>query len=202
MEGSLRNNLRWLVHALRSTPNSLRRPADRVAAAIMAVLLAAALIGIPVAVWAGFAVHARESAEAAVAVTVTRSVAAVVVEPPQTRFSGENREVQTVTWWSKVQWLGMDGLPRVDTARVPPSTEVGGTVPLWVDSADRITEAPDSDVEVLVGAVTSAVMVLIAWQAVCLGLLFLTRVTADSLATRAWHREWEIVEPKWTRQER
>ncbi len=120
------------------------------------------------------------------------------MKPPEARYSGENREIQTLTWWSDVQWRGLYGLPHTDTVRVQPSTEVGSTVPVWVDSAEHVTQPPDSNAKVMAGAVTSAVFALVAWQALCAALIFVTRVATDALAERAWHREWEIVEPKWT----
>ncbi|QIZ38682.1 hypothetical protein [Saccharopolyspora sp. ASAGF58] len=53
--------------------------------------------------------------------------------------------------------------------------------------------------QIMLGAITAAAFVRIAWQVLCLALIVGTRVVPDSLAEQAWHREWDVVEPKWIR---
>lgn len=98
-----------------------------------------------------------------------------------------------------VRWVGADGLSRTGAARVRPGLAAGAKVAVWVDSGERLTEAPMTAVRVwslagvagLACAALAAAAVLFARSRV-LGWL-------RRRALREWARSWARVEPLWSR---
>jgi hypothetical protein len=72
---------------------------------------------------------------------------------------------------------------------------------LWVDTSERVTAAPLSESQVRTSAVGFAVGIIFMAETMCVVLIVCVREIAGVCAERAWHREWEIIGPKWTRQE-
>jgi hypothetical protein len=197
--GSLRVGAWWLIHALRPKANPLRRWVDRVTAVIMLVLLAGVLAAVPVAAVAGTVLY-EQSAKSAAAVASTRHpVEATVASDPAVRVVGGDSQTQTTEVWADVRWVGADGLPRVAAAEVEQGSVVGSKVPLWVDVTEHVTTPPPTASQVMTTAVMSAVMIMLTLQGLCIGMIFSVRLVAEAYARRAWQREWEIVEPRWTR---
>ncbi|GAA0528253.1 hypothetical protein GCM10011581_31690 [Saccharopolyspora subtropica] len=191
---------RWLVHALGLRPNPLRRRLDRVVAAAVLGMLVVAVSVVPMVAlsWGTAAYEADRHAAERAAATRYR-VDAVVIEEPTTVVLAVNPEVSSTTHRAPVQWTGTDGAPRAANVEVPPGTTVGSRIPLWIDDADRVTTAPLSEGQVRTSAVALAFGVFLTGEALCAAGIAGVLAAANARADRAWHREWEIVEPKWTR---
>ena len=193
--------IRWFARAVGLTSNPLRRRRDTVVAALVLGVLLIALVGVPVvAVVTGRASY-EGSARAAEATAATRrQVVATVLTRPMAQAVVANPEVTAQRSTAEVRWVAADGAPRTGRAPVEPGTAVGAEVPLWVDTADRITAAPPTDDQLRAAAVGLALGVVVTGEGLCMVLLVAVRAAADALACRAWAREWEVVGPRWARQ--
>ncbi|QIZ38675.1 hypothetical protein FDZ84_34390 [Saccharopolyspora sp. ASAGF58] len=200
--GSVSLGASWLSHALSPRPNPLRRRLDRVQALLVLGLLIAALTVVPmVAITWGRATYEANQHAAAVAAATRHEVDAVVIGEPTEQVLAANPDFQVTSHRAEVRWAGADGAPRAETVEVPPGSKVGSKIPLWLDAAERVTTAPPSASQVRASAVGFAFGIIFVGEALCFVLIVCVRAMADVRAERAWHREWEIVGPKWTRQE-
>jgi hypothetical protein len=199
--GLVRANIRWLIRALSLRPNPLRRLSDRVTAALTIFLIASAVMVVPVAATAGNVIYEQGLSTAAAAASARHQVEAVVTGHPEIRLVGSDPRIQTTEVWARVRWSGADGRQHEGAVAVRSDSRVGSTVPLWVDRSDQIAVAPLTETHVLASAVMGALMIMLASQAMCIAAIIGLRLFSDARARRAWQREWEIVGPKWTRQE-
>ncbi|MEV4729970.1 hypothetical protein [Saccharopolyspora sp. NPDC049426] len=191
----------WLGQALRSTPNPLRRRLDRLTAILVLGLLLMALAVPAGAIAWGEATYAANARAAAEAVETRRPVEAAVIAPPTTQVVGINPDIQTTTHRADVRWVGVDGTPRIGNVEVGRTTATGGKVVVWVDDADRVVAAP-----LTAGQLRASEIAFIFWlvtigEALCAALMVWVHRVANARAQCAWSREWEIVGPKWTRQQ-
>ncbi|RRO16941.1 hypothetical protein EIL87_11700 [Saccharopolyspora rhizosphaerae] len=186
----------WLVHALGLGQNPVRRRVDRLVAVALLLVLVAGVIGAPVlAVSWGQAEYAAQQREAAVLASSQRVVDAVVLTDPDEVGSEAGGDVSSR---ADVRWTSHSGLPRVERAEVPPGSDVGEHVPLWVDAADHAAPAPPSDTTIRASAVGTSIGVLALGLLACAGLMKAVRVAGDAWAQRRWAREWERVEQEWS----
>ncbi|MBB5159702.1 Rv1733c family protein [Saccharopolyspora phatthalungensis] len=191
----------WLIHALGLTANPLRRRLDRVAAAAVLGVLIMALTAVPlVAIAWGNAAYQAGQRAAAVAAATRHTVDAVVTGQPTTQVLAVSPDAQVTSHRAEVRWTGADGAPRVETVEVPPGSVVGSKMPLWVDTSERIVAAPPGESQARGSAFGVAFGAILAGEALCVVLIAGVLAIANGCAERAWHREWEIIEPKWTRQ--
>jgi hypothetical protein len=98
-----------------------------------------------------------------------------------------------------VRWTGPDGVERTGTAAVVAPQAAGDRVRVWVGADHRPVAAPLTGFEVGVVAGTAAATVFVVGE---LLVLFLGRLAFAGVArVRAaeWEREWEDVEPRWTK---
>ncbi|RRO14087.1 hypothetical protein EIL87_20215 [Saccharopolyspora rhizosphaerae] len=126
---------------------------------------------------------------------------AVAVAPPTAQVVGITPDIQTTTHRADVRWGGVDGTPQNANVEVGRTTEMGGKVVVWVDDVDRVVAAPLTE-----GQLRASEVALIFWaiamgEALCAALIACVHRIANVRAQGAWSREWEIVGPKWTRQQ-
>ncbi|WP_263167786.1 DUF4124 domain-containing protein [Streptomyces sp. SCSIO ZS0520] len=183
---------RWLWHWRH---NDLRRPSDRAEGWILLAALALAVTGGAAsgALAAGVVVDSAEEQQSARReVTATVTEAASRASPDDTGF-GDDR-VRTA-----IRWRDDGGRVHHSDTKVPPNTEKGAEVPLWVDRDGRPASAPPSTGELLGGAAATGGLTALG---VAGGVLLTergARYALDRRRIRQWEREWEVVGPYWRR---
>lgn len=175
--------------------NPLRRTSDRVETWCSRLLLAALVLGLPVAsVSAGFAVHESTmrtvQAQSAERVQVT----AQVTSAPEAAPGSAAKEKQKV----QLRWVGEDGRQYTGSAHVPLDKTAGSTVRIWVDREGTVQNPPMSASNAdasgwLTGGMTAA-GVYAGYVAARRGV----RRALDRGRYARWDAEWDRVEPLWS----
>ena len=184
---------RWL-RGLWPDRNPLRRTADRVEAAVVAGLLAAFVIGAPLAAliaghWS-YAValraeHAQRSA--------WRQVPAVLLaDAPYPGYSRYGVDV-------RARWTARDGTRRSGVVSVPGRARAGSTVLVWVDASGGLAGPPLRHAQVIGQVATAALLtpVGLGLLLVCAGVVARGRLERRRIAT--WDADWQVTGPQWTR---
>jgi hypothetical protein len=170
--------------------NPLRRGCDRVEAAILAGLVAAFILGGPLAAltvgqWAYDTALRTEHADQA----ARQQVAAVLL----TTASG------WPTATARARWTAPGGARRTGWVPAPPGAPAGMSVRVWVDSAGRPAEQPLRHSQVEGQAVMAAVAAVFALALLLGGAGFFARRVADRRRLAAWDAKWRTTGPKWSR---
>jgi hypothetical protein len=170
--------------------NPLRRRCDRVEAAIVAGLVAALVLGGPLAAlaagrWAyDTALRTERAGEAA-----RHQVAAVLLT--------------TAQGWSpataQARWTAPDGARRTGWVPAPASAPADASVRVWVDAAGRPAEPPLRHSQVEGQAVMAAVAAVFAVTMLLGGAGLFARQVADRRRLAAWDTQWRATGPKWSR---
>jgi len=182
------------VRGRRFDRNPLRRTTDRVETAVLAVLMAAFLIGAPLAALAtgawmhGTAQRAQLAQEAS-----RRQVTAFVLTITPPSAGGEY-----LAWQAQARWRAPDGREVTRQVPVAADTVAGGTVRLWTDRNGDLTTAPLLDSQVTgqmvfgeaLGAIVSGSALALA------GTLALWALNRRRMA--AWDADWHATGPRWT----
>ena len=186
------SRLGGLWRELRPDRNPLRRACDRAEAVLLAVLLTAFLIGVPLA-----AVVAGEW-QYSTALRVERAQAAwhlvsavLLATAPAPGYAGYEAAVPAT-------WAVPGGARRTGAIAAPAGTPAGAAVTLWVDASGRPRGTPLRGGQVVGQAIVTAV---IAVAAVGLSLLCIAALARWVLARRrlaAWDAEWRVIGPQWT----
>jgi hypothetical protein len=182
-----------LWRELRLDGNPLRRPCDRTRAVLLACLLSALVVLVPVAAMiAGAQAYGAglraERAERA----VWRQVPAVLLATaPAPGSAGYGVPVRAT-------WTAPDGARRAGPVVAPPGTGAGRTVTLWVDASGRPTGTPLQPIQVTRHAIGAAAIAATAavCALLCLGALACWVLYRRRLA--AWDAEWQAAGPSWT----
>lgn len=183
------------VRGRRLDRNPLRRATDRVETAVLALLVAAFLIGAPfAALAAGAWVHgmARQTqlAQEASRRQVTAVALAVAQSPAGT--GGE------LILQARARWLAPDGREVTGEVPVPPGTVAGGKVQVWTDQAGGIAGAPLTDSQVAEQTTIAEGTAVVAAAAVLALAGALTRWTINKRRMANWDADWQVTGPRWT----
>ncbi len=174
--------------------NPLRRGTDRLETLLLALLVAAFLIGAPFAALAtgawvhGLARQAQLAQEAS-----RRQVTAVVLAATVADAGGG-----ALVWQAQARWKAPDG--RVVTNEVPVSadTVAGGKLQVWTDRSGDLSTAPLVDSQVAnqtaigqaLGASALAAVLTVAGTLACW--------TLNKRRMAAWDADWQATGPRWT----
>jgi hypothetical protein len=172
--------------------NPLRRGTDRIETAVVAVLVAAFLIGAPFAALAtGAWLHGMARQEQLAQEASRHQVTAVVLAVSSPNVGG-------LAWQAQARWQAPDG--QVVTQEVPVSsgTAVGEKLQVWTDRTGDLSTAPLLDSQVAdqapmgdaLGAAASAAVLTVA------GALALRALNKRRMA--AWDADWQATGPHWT----
>jgi hypothetical protein len=167
--------------------NALTRKelALRLGAVVLALLL------LPFALAFGSTTYANASARAESQAHSVRPVTATVVETP----------AGAPTTTRIVRWQLPNGATRTTRITVDRgSTQPGDQVHIWLDAAGHPTDPPESEAGAVVLGAGAA---LLAWLLGVLVIATLHHLALRNLRRRqsaAWQREWELVEPIWSRE--
>jgi hypothetical protein len=189
----------WCARWLGLDHNPLRRPADRIEAALRVAVLLLIFIAVPVAtVMAGRAADHIFLRDAQAQQASRHHVSAVLTQPAPASGSAIDPYVTVQNTWAPARWTAPDGAPRSGQVFVPAGMRTGSSVPVWISASGAITDPPagHGDVIAEVGAfvvVTGVVLivVLLSGQA-------LARCVLDRRRLRAWDAEWRATGPLWT----
>ena len=177
--------------------NPLRRRTDRIGTAVAAGLLAAFLVAAPLlalaaASWAGQTGAAERRAERA-----WHQVSAILLRnapTPPAFASGLDGGS-----WVPARWRGPDG--RARTGQIPASAGLaaGQIVRVWVDAAGSPTGPPLSYRAVADRAAAAAVAVPVLLGIVLWCVAGAARWMLDRRRLTAWGTAWAAVGPQWTK---
>jgi hypothetical protein len=162
-----------------------------VEALLVSVLAAAFLAGAPLAATATAQLAFSAGSRAATAELSWRRVPAVLLASAPSAMGTSVR----------ARWTAPDGARRTGTVSVPPGARAGSTVMIWVDASGRVTGQPLERAQVRGQSVLAAVLAVAVLGAMglCVGLLAHTALDRRRLA--AWDLDWQLTEPRWTRQQ-
>jgi hypothetical protein len=195
--GTKGRRLPGFVRLWRPDGNPLRRTADRVEAAIMAVLIAAFLCGAPLAaIAAGQAVAAGglriEHAQAA----WHRVNAVLLQKAPASAHPMFQVSLDPLV---RARWKAPDGTPRTGEVYAPAGAAVGSTVTVWINGSGRPAASPLQRGDVIEGTALAASLATVAVAAVLALLWLLARRVLDRRRLAAWEARWAVTGPQWAR---
>ena len=188
-----------LVRALGLDGNPLRRSTDRVIGWIRVGVLAALLIGAPLAaLGAAQWMHHAAVTEARTQATARHHVPGVLLRPtppPVLAMGGTHWGGQVL---ALARWRD-EGSARTGHVPADPGLPAGRTVTVWLTTEGRVT-GPPLQPDQITGRTIAAGAVALAALALCLLLaLWVAQRIADRLRLAAWDRAWATVGPQWTR---
>lgn len=184
---------RVLVFTLGRGP--LKRCSDRLQFAARLVLLAFALVSVPVALAAGTVVHEQLQVAVERRAAELVQVTAVAVEDARSTEGPHSAGSPRAT----ARWTAPDGSPVEARVIAPVGTSVGDPVTVWTGADGRPAVAPMTSSEVTSSTI---VFVGLGWS-----FSFVAAGTAyaalcwllDRQRDQRWTREWAAIEPTWSR---
>src|SRR5258708_1824214 len=197
--------IRWLARTGRLARrmglgrNPLRRRTDRIEAWVSAGLLAAFLIGAPLA-WTGagrwvYQGGVREQR----AQQSWHQTPAVLLHAAPGMPSYEFR----LSWQSTVpvpaEWLGPRGQHRFGEVPARVGSRAGQTVQVWVNGSGRATGPPLRGYELARRVVGAEVLAPVALAVVLLSLAWAVRRLLNRRRLAAWEAAWASIGPRWAR---
>jgi hypothetical protein len=180
-----------LWRELRPDRNPLRRACDRAEAALAAGLLAALLLGVPVA--AVFTGESEYHAERTQQASWHRVAAVLLAAAPEPGAAGH----QAPTLGT---WRSPGGTQRAGRIVAPAGTPAGHRVSVWVDASGRPAHTPLRRGLIIVEAITIAAMAAAAVSSCLLCTATVARWALTRRRLAAWDTEWRATGPQWTSQ--
>ena len=178
--------------------NPLRRRTDRIEAVIILATMILLLVAVPLAAFvvgrqagdlALRQAHARQAAEHAV-------TAVLLQQAPPTGAPDPYTSVQWTTVLAR--WQPPGQRPRSGEVPAPAGTRAGRTVTVWTDASGAIT-SPPPDQRMIVGDVCIAtVATWLIMSSLVLGSSGLARRALDRRRLRAWDAEWRVAGLLWS----
>jgi hypothetical protein len=182
-----------LWRELRLDGNPLRRACDRTEVVLLACLLSALVIVVPLAAMiAGVQAYgAGLRAERAERAAWHQVPAVLLVTAPAPGYARYEEPVPA-------RWTAPDGARQAGQVIAPPGARAGRTVMLWVDASGRPAGRPLQPVQVTGQAIyVAAIAATATFSALlCAGVLACRALFRRRLA--AWEAEWQAVGPRWT----
>jgi hypothetical protein len=175
--------------------NPLRRPVDRVEAAIMTVLVAALVIAAPLlAVYAGKAAFAAGLRERAAERGWYQAPAVLLQSPAEVLDTSSAMDIA----WVRAQWTTRGGNLQTGTVAVALNAPAGQRVEVWLTSAGRPAYPPLTSAEMRDQEICAA-LVAIVYSSVGIGAGALAvRVIANRKRMASWEQEWDAAGPQWS----
>jgi hypothetical protein len=191
--------VRWwarLINGLRPDRNPLRRPVDRLEAAIVLALvavflLAAPLIGFGVGRWSwdGGVVTARAEQAA------WHKVSAVVlhgVPRPRDDPYGAVYLAQV-----PVRWIA-GGVSHTGEVTTPAGVRTGATVTVWTGPSGQLTGAPLGHAQIVHQALFAGLLAVLGFSLLLAITALVIRRILQRRRMAAWDAEWRATGPSWS----
>jgi hypothetical protein len=188
----------WLARVLRERRldrNPLRRRSDRAETMLLGALLAAFLAAAP------FAGHAAGNWAYQLSAREAQAQRAALRQVPATLL-------QTASPWNSLantggvapevdaRWRAPDGQLRTGKLLVLVGAAAGSTVPVWVDQAGRLADAPLNTSMMASRGQMAAAGAVGALAAVLFAVGWLTRRALDRRRLAGWDAEWLAILPR------
>ena len=185
-----------LVRLWRPDGNPLRRTADRVEGAVMALLIAVFLCGAPLAALAAGRAAAAAGERIQHAQATWQRVAAVLLKnAPSKTHPMFQASLESLV---PARWTAPDGTPRTGQIYAPAGAKAGSTVLVWANGSGRLTTVPlqPGDVGEEIALAASLATVAVAAVLAMLGLF--VRWLLDRRRLAVWDARWKATGPQWT----
>jgi len=186
-----KGRISWIRAARARHHNVLRRGTDRQRDLLVACVAIAVIVAITLSVLAALTCYRAQQATEQrkdLLVHAVRGVALSSAVQPASARGGP--------YSADVRWVDGSGGTHKAKAAVPPTTDAGDRVRLWLDRAGRVTSAPADDAAgnaVTLGSLTF----LVLGAAVTAGAV-VRRSRLNCIDQLHWEQEWRLVEPAWT----
>ncbi|MGW4364311.1 Rv1733c family protein [Nocardia takedensis] len=170
--------------------NPLRRLEDRCQTCAGALVMLAVLLAVPLAIlFVGRPVYAGELAQVRAETSRLHRVQATVTEVGRTPLYAPITPV-------KVRWTSADGTVRTGEHHSDVMVKPGATVPIWLDSRERIV-APPAETRPLSRAVLAGSGVVAGTLIVCVAGYLALRLGLDRRRAKRWELEWATLGTGW-----
>jgi len=194
--GTRGRRLPELVRLWRPDGNPLRRTADRVEGAVMAMLIGAFLVGAPLAALVAGHAAAVTGSRIAHAQASWHTVPAVLLR--DAAVDSHAMFQASLEALAPARWTAPDGTPRTGEVYAPAGTKAGSTVQVWADGSGQLTEVPLRPGDVAEETALAASLTAVAVAAVLVAVGFLARWVLDRRRLSAWDARWKATGPQWT----
>jgi len=189
------SRLRRLLRGWRPDRNPLRRRSDRAETAIIGLLFAVFLAGVPLA-WhfAGSWAFSAFARQARLEQAAEHSVPATLLETaPGWSTSGTGAAPD-----AEVRWQAPDGQTRTGPVFVPGGAAAGARVTVWINRAGQLTDPPLQQIQVTSRAQLARVLAVAALAIALLVAGALTHRVMHRRRLAAWAADWLAKGPDWS----
>lgn len=173
---------RWWVFRVFGR-NPLIRSSDRAEVVVLAVLLAAVLLAIPIAGAMATEVHDARSRALQAQPSTSHEIPATVVSDTVTAVKPYALDVT-----AKVTWR-VGAVEHTGTVDVPRPMDAGQQLQIWVDDTGKMTSPPATQATATRDAVLTGVGTWVAVIACATLLFLLIRYRLDRIRSSGWDRE-------------
>jgi hypothetical protein len=174
--------------------NELRRPSDRVEGVVVAVLLAAFIVGVIAA--ALLAAHVYRSEQATTA--SLRQTVAVLSWPGAITETPILHQATAMATWRLSDGAARSGLLTTDVVPGIYGQPAGATVKLWLGRSGLPAPPPQGATGMAIGATMAGLALIVA---AATALTFCYRMCQRGLDRRRlanWSSDWAVTGPQWT----
>src|SRR6266496_346995 len=191
----------WLARLRRTAVagrGSLARPTDRVQGALLILVTLVALAASTFAVLLGVGVHGAEGKRVQDETASRYEATATLLADGPSIVTGRAGAVAD-TQPTDATWISRDSVRHYGQVKAVSGTEVGNTVPIWLDATGSPAEAPLSASAALIDAVVIATG-LAAGALFILALLYRSAVfLLDRVRYAGWDRAWALEQNRTSR---
>jgi hypothetical protein len=179
--------------------NELRRPSDRIEAAILVTLSAAFLTAAIVAAF--LAGHIYQSQRAAGA--RLRPTEAVLSEPGPAVVNAfePTAQVQAQATWRLADGTERSGLLTTQTAPSIYDAGPGSAVPVWLDRSGDPQPPPPAQEDIILNTLILVTIILVVAAVLLFSCYRLCRLVLDRHRLARWGQAWAATGPRWTRRQ-
>ncbi len=179
--------------------NPLRRPADRIEAAVRLATVILILVAVPVAALvAGQRADHRFLRDAQEQRAADHYVSAVITQAAPASSTATDPYVTVQTTWAPARWTAPDGSAHSGQVLVDAGTSKGTKTPIWINASGAITNPPPGHWHVITEVGVTVMVTSLGLIIMLLGGLGLTRRALDRSRLGAWDAEWRATGPLWT----
>lgn len=180
------------------TGNPLSRPSDRFQVWFGLFLMALLILGAPAGGWVAGAMTYTAYQRIADTQREERYQVTARLTANATAAEASGRVVDEKAW-APVRWTDGDGTAHTARTVVENGLERGMTARIWVGPEGTITAEPMTSANVNATAWAAGLAAAATVAAVTLGVGVRVRAALDRRRYAAWGKEWESLEPQWSR---
>ena len=161
----------------------------------MALLIAAFLVGAPLAALAAGRAAAVTGSRIEHAQAGWHRVAAILLRSPSAKTSPMFLPLEALV---PARWTAPDGTPRTGEIYAPVGAKAGSTVTVWADRSGQLTPIPLQPGDVGEEIALAASLATVAVAAVLAAIGLSARWVLDRRRLAAWDARWKATGPQWT----